>query len=646
MKSTFHLLLIVTVVSLTIARPVTGQTITQIMDATGDGVGHTLTNPLGVAVDGSGNIYVTGYFSHNAFKITPAGVVTQIIEAAGDGLGHGLSGPTGIAVDNSGNVYVSGRFSNNVFKITPSGTVTQIIDGSGDGLGNTLNTPGRTLAVDAAQNVYVTGRFSDNVFKIAPGGTVTEIIDAAGDGLGHALDLPIGLAVDPAGNVYVTGHYSDNVFKITTAGSITQIADASGDGAGNALGEPYEIAVDGSGNAFVAGSSPSNVLKISPGGSVSQIMDVSGDGSGNLLVGPTAVAVDPSGNVYVGAYAIDNVFQITPGGAITQILGSSGDGVHPMDNPLGIATDAAGNVFVTSHNTHSVFKITLAPPNATPIADAGPDQTVTALQMVQLDGSGSFDPDSDPITYHWNIVTAPVGSGSVLSDNAAVDPSFSPDLAGFYEIELVVNDGLVDSAPDTVMVMAQSAEESTDEVGEEIEELVVAGDLNAGQGNALVSSLDAALSSLASGDTAAAIEELNAFINKVEAKIKSNKLDLSVAEDLIDSANAVLAALGADTVGKGVTGPAEAPTRFALEQNYPNPFNPSTTIAFDLAESGHVRLQVFDMLGRHVMTLLDTDVKAGVHAVSFDAANLPSGTYLYRIQAGAFTESRTMLLMK
>ncbi len=93
--------------------------ITEIIDAAGDGSGNTLDIPTGIAVDGSGNVYVTGFVTDNAFKITPGGVITEIIDATGDGAGNTLDVPRGITVDGSGNVYVPGQTSDNAFKIAP-----------------------------------------------------------------------------------------------------------------------------------------------------------------------------------------------------------------------------------------------------------------------------------------------------------------------------------------------------------------------------------------------------------------------------------------------------------------------------------------------------------------------------------------------
>ncbi len=90
----------------------------------------------------------------------------------------------------------------------------------------------------------------------------------------------------------------------------------------------------------------------------------------------------------------------------------------------------------------------------------------------------------------------------------------------------------------------------------------------------------------------------------------------------------------------------ELPTNFSLGQNYPNPFNPSTTISFSLSRNSFVSLKVFDALGREVSDLLASELAAGTYARQWDAAAVPSGVYFYRMQAGPFTETKKLLLLK
>ena len=85
---------------------------------------------------------------------------------------------------------------------------------------------------------------------------------------------------------------------------------------------------------------------------------------------------------------------------------------------------------------------------------------------------------------------------------------------------------------------------------------------------------------------------------------------------------------------------------YSLNQNYPNPFNPTTTLSFTLPEAGVVNLTVYDLLGQKVATLIDGNMSAGYHSAVFNANNLPSGIYIYRIVSENFNETKKMQLLK
>jgi len=90
----------------------------------------------------------------------------------------------------------------------------------------------------------------------------------------------------------------------------------------------------------------------------------------------------------------------------------------------------------------------------------------------------------------------------------------------------------------------------------------------------------------------------------------------------------------------------EVPYKYALEQNYPNPFNPSTTIEYSLPKTEQVTIELYTITGQKVRTLLDAKMPAGRHDLQFSGTDLASGVYFYRIQAGAFTQVRKMMLLK
>jgi len=88
------------------------------------------------------------------------------------------------------------------------------------------------------------------------------------------------------------------------------------------------------------------------------------------------------------------------------------------------------------------------------------------------------------------------------------------------------------------------------------------------------------------------------------------------------------------------------PDNFILMQNYPNPFNPATTISFSLPSKSFVSLKVFDALGREVATLVNEELSAGNHSRQWNGENMSSGIYFYRLQAGSFTETKKLILLK
>jgi hypothetical protein len=89
-----------------------------------------------------------------------------------------------------------------------------------------------------------------------------------------------------------------------------------------------------------------------------------------------------------------------------------------------------------------------------------------------------------------------------------------------------------------------------------------------------------------------------------------------------------------------------SPVQCSLRQNYPNPFNPSTTIGYHLPQRSHVILTVFSILGQEVSLLQNGEQEAGYHEVQFDAAGLSSGVYFYRMRAGAYIETKNLVLTK
>ena len=167
--------------------------------------------------------------------------------------------------------------------------------------------------------------------------------------------------------------------------------------------------------------------------------------------------------------------------------------------------------------------------------------------------------------------------------------------------------------------------------------------------NSLTYLLENSEKSLQGGNNGAAINQLEAFINILKAQDGKKINGLSVIS-WIDASQRIIAiiqtGLAKNSNGQILTSASAAPKSFSLDQNYPNPFNPSTTIRYGLPENEKVTIDIYDLLGRKVVELVNGEVSAGYHEVEFNAGNLASGIYLYRLSAGAFTQVNKMLLMK
>jgi ribosomal protein L14 len=236
------------------------------------------------------------------------------------------------------------------------------------------------------------------------------------------------------------------------------------------------------------------------------------------------------------------------------------------------------------------------------------------------------------------------------------------------QLAVVANSGSNNVSIINVGGFATPTEGTGDVIGK-IEDLVAAGVLNQGQGNALIVKLDGAQKKLDKGQTKAAINQLRAFINQVNAFISAGILTPVQGQALIDLANAIINQINGGPAKQDLSDEVASealPKYFALHQNYPNPFlsgakspargggNPSTTIAFDIpasAEKGvQVELKIYNILGHSVHTLVDEKKLPGHYTVTWDGAQqnglkAASGIYILRIKAGEFQQVRKMVLL-
>jgi hypothetical protein len=174
--------------------------------------------------------------------------------------------------------------------------------------------------------------------------------------------------------------------------------------------------------------------------------------------------------------------------------------------------------------------------NKSPIADAGPDQTASACGLAMLDGSASSDPDSDPLTYTWSFVSVPTGSQAEIAHPTAVQTTFVADLSGEYVVSLIVNDGTIDSEPDTVTITALSPEQNIQQIIEVLYNIV---DSNPGTPLAdkiedVIEKLLTVLDELNKPDNQAAVGNIEGAVGDLEAAVKDELLSSEQGIQLMD----------------------------------------------------------------------------------------------------------------
>jgi sugar lactone lactonase YvrE len=436
------------------------------------GLGGASVLPVGVAVDASGNIYVVGRGSNVVYKVSPAGVVATFAgkentEGAADGASSDarFKSPFGVAIDVSGNIFVSDGGNHTIRKITPEGAVTTVagapgLTGSSDGIGaaSRFRNPSG-VTIDAMGNLYIVDNGNRTIRMMTPAGVVstvagTALAAGATDGYGALASFkdPYGIVVDGAGNLYVSDCGSNTIRKLTPNGdtrtvtitppasvfpengTVTTLAgkpgetgSADGEGSNARFSNIGPLAVDQAGSIIVGDGFPNNLLrKVSPSGSVTTLagtkgsLNTSRDGTGSQASFSEfpGITVDTAGNIYIpgpgsGGGISAGLRKVTPTGSVSTIDVPIYGGVR-----LGaITADPIGNIYAIDRDR--IDKITLSPISA----DIFAGQLDSFAPRYHFDGLGSAARFNSP----GSIVVDTAGNVFVTDSANLVIRKISPD---------------------------------------------------------------------------------------------------------------------------------------------------------------------------------------------------------------------------
>ena len=380
----------------------------------GSGNGQFNT-PRGVAVDGTGNVYVADTYNHRIQKFTATG--TYLTQWGTNGAGTGqFAYPRGVAVDGTGNVYVADRDNHRIQKFTATGTYLTQWGTNGTGNGQ-LNTP-EGIAVHGTGNTYIADTYNHRIQKFVPAAPSLTIAKSADEGTVVAgATIHYHVTVTNTGNVPLTGVAVTDAKAPACAGTLTDIAVGSnrvvdctytttlsdigtypntatvdtnetdppvtsntvnvtvsaaaqsepppvfvrtwgttGAGDGQFI-SPYGVAVDANGNVYVVDTNNNRIQKFTSTGAFLTKWGTNGTGNGQFQ-NPVAVTVDSVGDVYVADYGNHRVQKFTSTGAYLAQWGTQGTGNGQFRYPSGVAVDSSGNVYVADGLNYRVQKFT------------------------------------------------------------------------------------------------------------------------------------------------------------------------------------------------------------------------------------------------------------------------------------------------
>jgi len=391
-----------------------------------------LRSPEGVAVDRAGNLLIADTNNNRIRRVDARGFITTLV---GGGIGgdHGpavqaqLKSPVGVAVDGAGNLLIADGENYRIRRVDSRGIITTIagtgaLGFSGDHVPAVAARISRPfgVALDRAGSVFISDSNNNRIRRVDARGVITTVAGTgkfgySGDGgpaVQAGLSRPYGVAVDNAGNLYVADQGSNRVRRVNAKGIITTVAGNgewgySGDNGPAVqaqLRRPVGVAADGAGNLFFSDGQNNRIRRVDASGTIVTVAGngnegFSGDGGPAVqaqLASPSGLAVDGAGNLYIADFSNHRIRRVDAKGIITTIAGTgvmgySGDGGPAararLNRPYGLALDGDGNLYVADSRNHRIRALrpasSLPPPSQLTSRAVSPSQ----IDLVWQDNS-------------------------------------------------------------------------------------------------------------------------------------------------------------------------------------------------------------------------------------------------------------------
>lgn len=365
-------------------------------------------------------------------------------------ISDGLNRPYGVAVDSSGNVYVTDSLNHQIQKFDSDGNLLMKWGSSGSGDGQFIFPMG--IAIDGSDNVYVS---DSNNFRIQKFNSMGSFLakwgsEGAGDG---EFTSPYGIAVGSDGNVYVSDNFAGQIQKFNSDGIYQAKWGSPGNGDGQ-FGWVGGVAVDDSDNVYVVDIDNNRIQKFNSNGNFLAKWGSSGSGDGQFSL-PYGVAVDGSGNAYVADYSNHRIQKFDSSGNYLAKWGSAGTGDGKFNSPYGIAVDSIGNVYVADTCNNRIQKMVVNNVVGKVAADKA------ALTWDTIKGTNTLQ---DSVTSDLTLtVTGAVYASDITwsSDNTAVisnsgvvtRPDFSSGDAAVTVTAAIYNSGESDTKDFSLIVL-------------------------------------------------------------------------------------------------------------------------------------------------------------------------------------------------